>query len=280
MTWLFTIGGAILGAILGKSVATFFAFGFMGWVVGMIVKALRTPATPPAAGAPPKPIASIPHPSLSVRLDAIEARRARLEAAVGVAAAPAPTPQPVVIEPVVAKEEVVEASPAPTPEPPPPPPPPTPPAKPNFIVAWFTGGNTIVRVGLVILFFGLAFLVKYGVEHQLIPVEIRVAFVAAAGIALLVIGWRLRGKRPDYALSMQGAGVAVLYLTVFGSLKLYGLVPPGMAFFLLVAIAALSAFLAIGQNSLALAVFGASGGFLAPVLASTGQGSHVMLFSY
>ncbi|HEX3061231.1 MAG TPA: DUF2339 domain-containing protein, partial [Usitatibacter sp.] len=93
-------------------------------------------------------------------------------------------------------------------------------------------------------------------------------------------GWRLREKRPEYALSLQGAGIAVLYLVVFGSLRLYHLLPAPMAFFLLVAIAAASAFLAIGQNSLALAVFGASGGFLAPILASTGQGSHVMLFSY
>ncbi|HEY2627534.1 MAG TPA: DUF2339 domain-containing protein, partial [Usitatibacter sp.] len=142
------------------------------------------------------------------------------------------------------------------------------------------GGNTIVRVGLVVLFVGLAFLVKYGVEHQLIPVELRIAAVAAAGIALVVLGWRLREKRPDYALSMQGGGVAVLYLTVFGALRLYHLLPAGMAFALLAVIAVLSAFLAIAQDSLALAVFGAAGGFLAPILASTGGGSHVMLFSY
>ena len=57
------------------------------------------------------------------------------------------------------------------PAPPKPPAPPPPPAEPNFIVRFFTGGNTIVRVGLVILFFGLAFLVKYGVEHDMVPVE-------------------------------------------------------------------------------------------------------------
>ena len=34
------------------------------------------------------------------------------------------------------------------------------------------------------------------------------------------------------------------------------------------------------QNAQSLAVLGASGGFLAPILASTGGGSHVMLFSY
>ena len=48
----------------------------------------------------------------------------------------------------------------------------------------------------------------------------------------------------------------------------------------MIAIAVLSALLAIMQNALSLAVLGVSGGFLAPVLASTGGGSHVMLFTY
>jgi uncharacterized membrane protein len=161
-------------------------------------------------------------------------------------------------------------------------PPPREPEAPNPIIAWFLGGNTIVRVGLVVLFIGLAFLVKYGIDHQLIPIELRIAAVGAAGIALLVVGWRLRHKpdREGYALSLQGAGVAVLYLTIFGALKLYHLIPPAGAFFMLVMVAALGSFLAIKQDSLVFAVFAVAGGFLAPILASTGTGSHVLLFSY
>jgi len=281
MVWIFTIVGAVLGGLLGKSFATFLAFGFIGWVVGMIVKALRTPLVPSAAAPVAKAVVTFE--SLVQRVAALEERLARLE---GVRVTPV---EPVIpAGPVIPAEAGTQPEPVTQPEPSAPvgfPPPrerqePAKPPEPNFIVAWFTGGNTIVRVGLVILFFGLAFLVKYGVEHQLIPVELRVAAVAAAGIALLGIGWRLREKRPEYALSLQGAGIAVLYLVVFGSLRLYHLLPAPMAFFLLVAIAAASALLAIGQNSLALAVFGASGGFLAPILASTGQGSHVMLFGY
>lgn len=86
MVWLFTIGGAILGAVLGKSFVAFLAFGFMGWVVGMIVKAMRSPITPPANAGPPKAIPTAPYPSLSVRLDAIEARLAKVEAALGLEA--------------------------------------------------------------------------------------------------------------------------------------------------------------------------------------------------
>lgn len=48
----------------------------------------------------------------------------------------------------------------------------------------------------------------------------------------------------------------------------------------MLAFVALSAALAVLQNAPALAIFGSVGGFLAPVLTSTGQGSHVALFSY
>jgi uncharacterized membrane protein len=145
---------------------------------------------------------------------------------------------------------------------------------------WLFGGNTVVRVGLLVLFFGFAFLARYAVEHALLPIELRLAAVAAGGIALLLTGWRLRDKRAGYAMSMQGGGVAVLYLTVFAALRLYALLPPAFAFALLLAIVALAAVLAIVQNAPALAIIGTAGGFMAPILASTGHGDHVALFTY
>lgn len=145
---------------------------------------------------------------------------------------------------------------------------------------WLLGGNTVVRVGLLVLFFGFAFLARYAVEHSLLPAEVRMAAIALGGVALLATGWRLRERRRGYAMSMQGGGVAVLYLTAFAAMRLYGMLAPGFAFALLLAIVALAALLAILQNAPALAVIGTAGGFLAPILASTGQGDHVSLFAY
>jgi uncharacterized membrane protein len=145
---------------------------------------------------------------------------------------------------------------------------------------WLTGGNALVRVGVVVLFFGVTFLLRYAYEHTNVPVELRLTGVALGACAMLVIGWRLRLSKQVYALAMQGGGVGVLYLTVFGAFRMFGLLPGELAFVLLIAIAVISAALAILQNSQSLAVLGISGGFLAPVLASTGSGSHVMLFSY
>jgi uncharacterized membrane protein len=164
---------------------------------------------------------------------------------------------------------------------------PTKPAAPNILetafaaaLKWLTGGNTVVRAGVVVLFIGLSFLAKYAAENSMFPVELRLALVGAAGLALLITGFRLRDKQTGYAMTLQGAGVAVLYLTVFASFKLYALLPAGFALAIMVAVCALSTAIALLQNSRALAVIGFAGGFLAPILASTGGGSHVVLFSY
>jgi uncharacterized membrane protein len=145
---------------------------------------------------------------------------------------------------------------------------------------YFTGGNTLVRVGVVILFIGVAFLLRYVAEHTHVPIELRLSGVAAGAVVLLILGWRLRKKRPGYALTIQGGAVGILYLTVFASLRLFHVLTPGPAFVVLVLLAAFSVALALLQSSMALALFSIGCGFLAPIVASSGQGNHVVLFSY
>ena len=150
----------------------------------------------------------------------------------------------------------------------------------SAIREYFTGGNTLVRVGVLILFFGVAFLLRYVAEHSYVPIKLRLSAVALGGVVLLVLGWRLQTKRADYALALQGGGVGILYLTTFAAIRLYAVMPPAVAFAILVVLAILSAALAVWQDSQAFALLAVTGGFLAPILASTGAGSHVVLFSY
>jgi len=161
------------------------------------------------------------------------------------------------------------------------------PPPPNFIERgfaaakeWLFGGNTMVRAGIVILFIGISFLLKLAVDNGMIPIEFRLLAVAMGGIALLIVGWRLRDTRSQYAWALQGGGVGILYLTIFAAMKMYGLIPAGAAFALLAAIAFLSAFISVKQSALPLAILGFAGGFLAPILTSTGSGNHIGLFSY
>jgi uncharacterized membrane protein len=145
---------------------------------------------------------------------------------------------------------------------------------------FITGGNLMVKVGVIILIFGFAFLVKYAAARNLLPIEVRLTGAFVAGIALAVVGWRLRLKRKGYAVTLQGGGVGIMYLTLFAAAKLFEMVPLELSFAVMVALVLFSGVLAVLQDASALAVMGAVGGFLAPVLFSTGRGSHVMLFSY
>ncbi|MCZ6724149.1 MAG: DUF2339 domain-containing protein [Gammaproteobacteria bacterium] len=148
------------------------------------------------------------------------------------------------------------------------------------ILSYFTDGNIFVRVGLLMLFFGVAFLLKYAAENSKIPLEFRFLGAAVVGMVLLFGGWRLRHKKQIYALLLQGGGIGVIYITIFASFQIANLIPSTLTFVLLVCFAGFTAALAVLQNSRALAIYAVLGGFLAPLLASTGSGNYIGLFSY
>jgi uncharacterized membrane protein len=261
--WLLgAVAGAVAGAML-RDIEGFFLGGLLGAVCGWMFGQSRN-----------GPLAQL------------ERRVAALEQALAAQAPRAPEVQP---EPEPEAEAAAEPQPQPEPQARPepvvpprreaPPPPPRVPAGPSLWERLFSG-NLVVKAGIVVLFFGVAFLLRYAYERVHVPIELRLAGIAAGAVALLVVGWRLRHARPGYALALQGGAVGVLYLVVFAAFRMFQLLPGPLAFALLVVMAVSSAALSVAQSSLSLAALGVSGGFLAPVLASTGQGSHVMLFSY
>jgi len=279
------LGGALLGAAVARNNSTLFAV-LMGGGAGLAVAEL---------GLIWRRLQDLQAELQVLRLDLMARRdpavQPRAAAAEPVAPVVRPAPIPVTIAPAAARAPIAESVPAGPAAPPRPTLAPltatqrAPYESPELplvrvIREFFTGGNTLVRVGVVILFFGIAFLLRYLAEHTYVPIEFRLSGVALGAVVLLVLGWRLRLKRAGYALALQGGAVGILYLTVFAALRLYNLLSPSVAFPLLVVLAALSATLAILQNSQAFALLAVSGGFLAPILASTGQGSHVVLFSY
>lgn len=148
------------------------------------------------------------------------------------------------------------------------------------IKSWLFGGNPLVRIGVVLLFLGFVFLLRYVAKGIVIPIEVRYIGVAFTAIVGLVLAWRVREKRPDFALVVQGGAVALLYLTIFAALNLHPILSAPIAFSLLVCVVILAAILAVAQDALVLAVVGALGGFAAPILTSSGSGNYVGLFSY
>ncbi|HEX5687968.1 MAG TPA: DUF2339 domain-containing protein [Ideonella sp.] len=251
------------------------------------------PATEPAAPNPtPTPVLVV---RPSVPAPAALARNVEPTARVPLTPPPPLAPVPHMAVPVTAPsmpDGAAKAGPAPvTPPPGPAPVVPVLPAVPlkdrlpPFLRDWIFGGNTIVKVGVLVLFLGLAFLLRYAAERVTVPPELRYAGVALLGIGLLALGWRLRERRDaaggtGYGLILQGAGIGVLYLTTLASLKLNALIAPEPAFVFLFAVTVLSAVLAVVQNAPWLAYVAVAEGFAAPVLVSSGGGHHHVLFSY
>ena len=147
---------------------------------------------------------------------------------------------------------------------------------------WFTVGNVPVKIGMLVLLAGVAALLKYASDQGLfeVPLELRLAGVAAVALAALGFAWRRRESNRVFALSLQGGAIGVLLLTVFAAFKLYGVIDAGPAFAISVLLVAGMGLLAVLQDAKALAVFALLAGFLAPLWLSTGSGNHVALFSY
>ena len=152
----------------------------------------------------------------------------------------------------------------------------------SWLKRWFTEGNVPVKVGVLVLLLGVAALLKYATDQGWLhmPMEYRLSGIAATALAGLVFAWRKRESHRNFALSLQGGAIGILLLTVFAAYRLYQLLPAGLTFALLVVIVAGAAMLAVLQDAIALALLAIVGGFLAPILISTGSGNHVALFGY
>ena len=147
---------------------------------------------------------------------------------------------------------------------------------------WLIKVNIITKIAIIILFLGLTYLFKYGIEHQrhYLSPEVRILSALILGISLLAIGWKLRLKRQIYALILQGGAIAILYLTIFAAFKLYELIPALITFAILVVICSSSILFSILQRAISLAIIACVGGYVTPILLSDGSGNHVALFSY
>ena len=145
---------------------------------------------------------------------------------------------------------------------------------------WFFGENLVVRVGALVLLVGVVLLLKLASQYIEVSMPVRMALVALGGFMITAIGYRTTAKKRSYGLTLQGVGFAVIYLTVFASFKLYGLLPSTLTFGVLALLAGLTVMFSVWQNALPLAVLAFGGAFFAPILVSRPDGSVVMLFSY
>ena len=149
-------------------------------------------------------------------------------------------------------------------------------------------GNLLAKVGVMLLFFGIASGLRLAAEYGLMPIQLRLMLGAVAGIAMILFGWTRVQKAEQleqktqrmFGLALQGGGFAILYLIVYFMLARYALLGNVAAFALFAALGVGCVLLAAKQDGELLAVFGIAGAFVAPVLAASGGGDPTLLFAY
>jgi len=152
----------------------------------------------------------------------------------------------------------------------------------------FMGVKMFASVGGLALFLGVAFFVKYSFDNNLISAELRVAIGFAVGLGLLVGGVLI--SRKNYLVlshTLCATGVVILYAITFAARAYYHFLSwPGAwwdalpAFGIMVLITATGFLLAVRLNALVVAILGMLGGFLTPILLSTGVDNPAGLFGY
>ena len=147
----------------------------------------------------------------------------------------------------------------------------------------FMGVKLFAWIGGLALFLGVAFFVKYSFDNNLVPPELRVALGFLAGLGLLVGGVVMSRKNyPALSQTLCATGVVILYAVTFACHSIYkfqffDVIPT----FLLMALITTTAFLlAIRLDAMVVAILGMLGGFLTPILLSTGQDNPLGLFGY
>ena len=143
------------------------------------------------------------------------------------------------------------------------------------------GERWLLYAGVIVLLLAVVFFLRYAFERDWLSPAVRVVAGGAAGLLLMGCGRRLSvlGYR-NYGLSIAGAGVVVLYLSVYAALNFYSLLSTPLAFSLLVVISAGAAILADVEVSPSLAVVAVLGGFATPFLVGGQQDAQVVLFTY
>ena len=147
----------------------------------------------------------------------------------------------------------------------------------------FMGAKLFAWLGGLAAFLGAAFFVKYSFDHDLIPPELRVAIGYVFALGLIIGGLKLaRGRYAITSQTLCATGVVSLYAVTFACNSIYhfAFFGPLATFALMSLVTAVAFFLAIRLEAQVVAVLGMLGGFLTPVLLSSGHDNPAGLFGY
>jgi uncharacterized membrane protein len=143
------------------------------------------------------------------------------------------------------------------------------------------GTRWMLIAGIITVMFGVGFFLKYAYDNDLVGPLGRVIIAVVTGIIALIVGEVTRRRNYDIvAKGVTALGFAILYAAIFSSYRFYGLISATPAFAIAIFITAAAMLYAMGLNEVLIAFLSLLGGFLTPLIISTGQNLPMPLFSY
>jgi len=144
-------------------------------------------------------------------------------------------------------------------------------------------GRWLNRIGITLVVLAVAYFLKYAFDNQWIGPAGQVALGVLFGAGLLGFSqWLLQRAYTYFSEGIAGMGAAVLYLSLWAAGNYYRpeVFSKDTAFFLMIAVTGAMLAIALGRDSQRIAALAMLGGYLTPMLVSTGRDAQVVLFMY
>jgi uncharacterized membrane protein len=153
--------------------------------------------------------------------------------------------------------------------------------KPKMLLEQQIGTRWVLVAGVITVIVGVGFFLKYAYDNNLIGPLGRVVIAAVSGLIALAVGETTRRRGYEVvAKAVTALGFAILYAAVFSAYRFYALISPPPTFVLAILVTVAAMFYAISVNEVLVAFLSLLGGFLTPVIVSTGENLPLPLFSY
>jgi len=151
----------------------------------------------------------------------------------------------------------------------------------NLSLEYAIATTWLLRAAILFIVIGIGFLLKYSIDNAWLGPMGRVCLSILAGIVMLVGGLKLlKGKYRIIGQGLLGGSIAIFYFSAFASSVMYNLIPVNYAFAVMILITVASGILAVKLDSLLVAILGTIGGYLTPIMLSSGSKDLPTLFTY
>src|SRR6267154_2772493 len=143
------------------------------------------------------------------------------------------------------------------------------------------GGHWLNRIGILAVFIGISFFLKYAFDNNWIGPSGRVAIGILLGALMLPWShWLLSRGYPYFSEGIAALGQAILLLSLWAGCRYYTVFSREVGFAGMALVTVIIATVARGQDSQRIAMLSMLGGFLTPLLVSTGRDEQIALFTY